>query len=235
MKADSISAPNGATTLSTNDDAAIIAAWERHKAAHAVYAALPFGDGLPLGSYTPEEQEQWDVIDAAEAVIKDNVATTPAGIEIQLWVSLAHNLSDQVDEQAAHDRDLDYFLADEGRFDWTDRLVIAAIRSLRAMQALTPDTAAWDAALAEYQPIQKRWAEDFDEGEALPTREERAAAYRAFQQRLPEYRAAREKFMAVPAPTMQALVTKMGMADPVDDYHFELCRRDAERLAGGAA
>lgn len=114
-------------------DAAILAAWERHKSAHAVYAALPFGEALPLGSYTPEEQEQWDVIDAAEAVMKNTLATTPVGVECQLWVSLCHSLTDRKDEQAARDRNLDYFLADEGRFDWTDRLVIAAIRSLRAM------------------------------------------------------------------------------------------------------
>lgn len=133
MGINSTPAPDGATTLSTKDDAAIIAAWMRHKAAHAVYAALPFGEALPLGSYTPEEQQQWDMIDAAEAVIKNNIATTPAGVEIQLWVSLAHSLTDRSDEQAARDRNLAYFLADEGRFDWTDRLVIAAIRSLRAM------------------------------------------------------------------------------------------------------
>lgn len=121
------------STIAPAPDAAILAAWERHKAAHSVYAALPFGDGLPLGSYTPAEQEQWDVIDAAEAVIKDTIATTPEGVEIQLWVSLAHSLTARPDEQAARDRNLDYFLADEGRFDWTDRLLIGAIRSLRAM------------------------------------------------------------------------------------------------------
>lgn len=124
---------NTTTATPAKDDAAIIAAWERHKAAHGVYAKLPFGDGLPVGSYTPAEQEQWDVIDAAEATIKDTIATTHEGVEIQLWVSLAHSLTARPDEQAARDRNLDYFLADEGRFDWTDRLVIAAIRSLRAM------------------------------------------------------------------------------------------------------
>ncbi len=114
-------------------DAAILAAWDRYQTARSIYDGLPFGEGLPLGSYTPEEQEQWDIIDAAEAVIKNNIATTPAGVEVQLWVSLEHSLSGRSDEQAARDRNIDYFLADEGRFDWTDRLVIAAIRSLRAM------------------------------------------------------------------------------------------------------
>lgn len=114
-------------------DAEILAAWEQHKAAHAVYAKLPWGDGLPLGCYTPEEQAQWDAIDAAEAIIHRAVAQTPDGVEIQLWVSLSHSLTDRADEQAARARDLGYFLTEEERFDWTDRLVISAIRSLRAM------------------------------------------------------------------------------------------------------
>lgn len=131
--ADSTRAPDGATAISTKDDAALIAAWERHKSAHAVYEALPFAEGLPMGAYTPEEQVQWDLIDAAEIEIKSTIAQTPHGIEIQLWVSLAHSLTDREDDAAARRHDNEYFLADEGRFDWTDRLVIAAIRSLRAI------------------------------------------------------------------------------------------------------
>lgn len=116
-------------------DAAIIAAWERHKSAHAIYADLPFGEALPMGSYTPEEQAQWDVIDAAELEIQTAVATTPLGAEIQLWVSLCHSITEREAEQAARRCDLDYFNADEEQLDWTDRLVLSAIRSLRAMGA----------------------------------------------------------------------------------------------------
>ncbi len=233
MGADSTRAPEGATTFTNKDDAAIIAAWDRRAAAFASLQALPDnprGDGE-----TPERHAQWAIIDVAEAEICTSVATTPRGAELQLWCAAVYQFDAAEDEGPCYRGDLDYFTAQGDRLDWKDKLLIAAMRSLRAMQAPKVDTTAWDAALAEYEPIRKRWAEDFDEGEALPTREERDAAYKAFQQRLPEYRAAREKFMAVPAPTLRALATKMGIADPVDDDHAELCRLDAERLAGSAA
>ena len=215
------------------NDAAIIAAWDRRAAALANLQELPDnprGDGE-----TPERHAQWAIVDVAEAEICTSVAATPRGAEIQLWCAAVYQFDAAEDEGPCYLGDLDYFTAQGDQLDWKDKLLISAIRSLRAMQAPKLDTTAWDAALAEYEPIRKRWTEDFDEGEALPTREERDTAYKGFQQRLPEYRAAREKFMAVPAPTIRALAIKMGMADPVDDDHSELCRLDAERLAGGAA
>ena len=233
MERNSTRAPEGATTFTNKDDAAIIAAWDHRAAAFASLQALPDnprGDGE-----TPERHAQWAIIDVAEAEICTSVATTPRGAEIQLWCAAVYQFDAAEDEGPCYLGDLDYFTAQGDRLDWKDKLLIAAIRSLRAMQAPKVDTTAWDAALAEYEPIRKRWAEDFDEGEALPTREERDAAYKGFQKRLPEYRAAREKFLAVPAPTIGALAIKMGLIDPVDDDHSELCRLDAERLAGGAA
>lgn len=233
MGADSTRAPDGATTFTNKDDAAMIAAWDRRATAFATLQELPEnprGDGE-----TPERLAQWAIIDVAEAEICTGIATTARGAELQLWCAAVYQFDAAEDEGPCYLGDLGHFTARGDRLDWKDKLLIAALRSLRAMQAPKVDTTAWDAALAEYEPIRKRWAEDFDEGEALPTREEREAAYKGFQQRLPEYRAAREKFMAVPAPTLRALATKMGMADPVDDDHFELCRLDAERLAGGAA
>ena len=233
MTVDNTIAPEGATTFTNEDDAAIIAAWDRRAAAFATLQELPEN---PRGEgETPERHAQWAIIDVAEAEICTSVATTPRGAELQLWCAAVYQFDAAEDEGPCYLGDLDHFAPQGDRLDWKDKLLIAALRSLRAMQATKVDTTAWDAALAEYQPIQKRWAEDFDEGEALPTREERDAAYKSFQKRLPEYRAAREKFMGVPAPTIRALAIKMGMADPVDDDHFELCRLDAERLAGGAA
>lgn len=120
-------------TALAKSDVAIVAAWDSHKTAHSIYADLPFGEVLPLGSYTPEEQAQWDVIDAAELVIQTTTAQTPLGVEIQLWVCLCHSLTDREAEQAARRCDLAYFLADEEQLDWSDRLVLSAIRSLRAM------------------------------------------------------------------------------------------------------
>lgn len=218
----------------TKPDAAILAAWGRRSVASAIYSGLPFTE-CPTEIYTPEEAEQVDIMDAAEEEICAATATTPRGVEVQLWTALAHIEQDRDDESAINIMDLDWFLMKEVDYDWSTRPILAALRSLRAMRAQGADTAAWDAALAEYEPIRQRWSQDYDESEALPTREERDAAYKAFTERLPGYQAARDKFMADPAPTIAALATKMEIADPVDEEHQELCKLDAQRLAGEAA
>lgn len=113
-------------------DATILDAWERHKAARATYETLPVSDDPDL-TYTPDEQAQWDIIDATEDTIRANVATTPQGVEVQLWVALGHLLTDARDCEAALRGDIAYFSRDDTEFDWIDRLILSAIRSLRAM------------------------------------------------------------------------------------------------------
>lgn len=130
MKADSTSAPVGATTLSTNDDAAIIAAWDRRAAAFAALQELPDnprGDGE-----TPARHAQWDIIDVAEAEICTSVAATPRGAELQLWTAAAYQFDAAEDERPCYLGDLDHFTAQGDRRDWKDRLVIATLCSLRA-------------------------------------------------------------------------------------------------------
>ncbi|MBU7587972.1 MAG: hypothetical protein KAF42_02025 [Sphingopyxis terrae] len=131
MKADSTRAPIGATPLTTTPDADILAAWGRITAAHAALAACPVHAGP--GEYSPAERAQWDIVDAAEAIIRTTKATTAAGVEIQLWVGLIHAMNDDGVEQAILRRDLDWFDERDGEFDWFERLFIAAIRSLRSM------------------------------------------------------------------------------------------------------
>ena len=109
-------------------DAAIQAAWDRRAAAYEAYNLLPYDEAV--GEYTPEEAAQWAIIDEAEKVIRSTVATSPIGVAIQLWTSLAHSLGTRDDEAATLRRDLQYFDEREIELDWTDRLVIAAIRSL---------------------------------------------------------------------------------------------------------
>ena len=131
VNATSTRAPIGATTLTTTPDADILAAWGRITAAHAALAACPVHAGP--GEYSPAERAQWDIVDAAEATIRTNKATTPAGVEVQLWVGLIHLMNDDGVEQAILRRDLDWFDERDGEFDWFERLFIAAIRSLRSM------------------------------------------------------------------------------------------------------
>lgn len=131
MKADSISAPDGATTFTNNDDAAIIAAFERRAAAFATLQELP---DRPQGEgETPERHAQWAIVDAAEAEICTSVATTARGAEIQLWCAAVYQFDDAEDEGPCYHADLDYFTAQGDRPDWKDRLLIAALRSLRAI------------------------------------------------------------------------------------------------------
>jgi hypothetical protein len=120
------------TIAPAKDDAEILAAWGRRSVACAIYSGLPFTE-CPSEVYTPEEQEQVNIMDAAEAAIHEATATTPQGAAIQLWTALAHIEQDRTAEAAINIMDLDWFLIDETRFDWNVRLILAALRSLRAM------------------------------------------------------------------------------------------------------
>lgn len=114
-----------------NADDAILAAWGRRSVAHAIYNVLPFKDEGE--GYTAEEQVHIDTIDEAEGVIRNAIATTSRGVEIQLWVAFNHMVSKREDDEAVNIMDLDWFLMDETRFEWPERLIIAALKSLRAM------------------------------------------------------------------------------------------------------
>lgn len=132
MNVDSISAPDDATTF-TKSDATISAAWEARVEAFAKLPRLrPADDNA---DYTSDEQAQWDIIDAAEKAIHAATATTPREAEMQLWTSLYYLFLDNDQVNATHRRDLDWFAEREDKFDWSERLAFAAIRSLRALQA----------------------------------------------------------------------------------------------------
>jgi hypothetical protein len=146
MGADSTLAPPSATTLTTNDDAAIFAAWDRRKAAYAKLEELRPED--ISADYTPEERDQFGILDAAEETIRSSTATTARGVELQLWTGLYHLFAKGEASAAALNGDLAWFDANEDEPDWSDRLVIAAIRSLRAQQEA--ETAFADAWLARW-------------------------------------------------------------------------------------
>lgn len=132
MNADSISAPDGATTLSTKDDAAIIAAFDRRAAAFAKLGGLP--DPVTTGSGTDEQTALWSVIDVAEAEICTSIATTARGAELQLWTAATYLFDAAEDEGPCYSADLDHFTAQGDRRDWKDRLLMSALRSLHAQK-----------------------------------------------------------------------------------------------------
>ena len=120
------------TNTTTTADAAIIEAWSARSQA---FAKLPGLRPADTDDYTPDEQAEWAIIDAAEKVIHAGTAATPQGAEAQLWTSLYYLFIDNEQVNATHRCDVDWFLARDEDFDWSERLAFAAIRSLRAMQA----------------------------------------------------------------------------------------------------
>ena len=119
--------------LASDHDAEIIEAWRTRKAAYSRYNLLPMADGP--GDMTPEERAEWSIIDKAETVIRKSVARTPRGVAVQLWVAFQHSLTSRADDAAAQSANLAYF-ADDSALDWTERMTLAALRSLAAQGAV---------------------------------------------------------------------------------------------------
>lgn len=131
MGADSTRAPEGATTLTTKDDAALIAAWDRRAAAFNALQELP--DNPQGEGETPERAAQWAIVDAAEEEIQAATACTPRGAELQLWTSAIFMFDAAEDEAPCYRADFDHFAAKGDALDWRERLLLSAVRSLRAM------------------------------------------------------------------------------------------------------
>lgn len=114
-------------------DAPIINALASYRAARATYDALPVSE-VEGEQETTEELAEWARMDAAEWEIMECPATTPQGVEAKLWLWLLHNQSPKEDDVAALAGDLGHFMATAADRDWSERLIISAIASLRAMQ-----------------------------------------------------------------------------------------------------
>lgn len=120
-------------SAAAGEDAAIIEAWERRKAAYLEFNAHPLiGTGDLVGDQ--EEERLWAIIDEAEAFIRQTTAKTPQGIEVQLWMALYHSVS------LTHNGDSIVLRGDlpaveqiESGLDWNARIIVAAIRSARSM------------------------------------------------------------------------------------------------------
>jgi len=129
MGAVSTRAPEGATTLTTKDDADILAAWERFSANRL--AVFDLSDEAP--DYDEQEERLWSAISVDEAFIGKAIANTPAGAEVQLWCILTHEAGADSEPYALR-RDLAHFDVHGSKLDWCPQLALQAIRSLRAMQ-----------------------------------------------------------------------------------------------------
>lgn len=128
MGTDSTRAPEGATTLTTKDDADILAAWDRFSANRLAIFDL----SEEAHDYDEQESRLWDAIGEDEAFIGKAIASTPAGAEVQLWCILTHE-ADADSEPYALRRDLAHFDAHGAKLNWCPKLALQAIRSLRSM------------------------------------------------------------------------------------------------------
>ena len=133
IAAPAIAALVAVPALATDHDAEIIATWRTRRAAFSRYNALPMAD--EAGDMTPLEQAEWAMIDRAEEAIRSSVAKTPRGVAVQLWVAFQHSLTSRADDAAAQSANLAYF-ADDSERDWTQRMTLAALRSLAAQGAV---------------------------------------------------------------------------------------------------
>lgn len=120
--------PDNTRIASAKPDADILAAWDRIGANNREIDAL---DGSDLA----KDNALWNEISTDERVIHAATAATPAGVEIQLWCYLMHSVPSSDDEKAVLRRDIAYFMDRETDYDWTERLVFSAIRSLHSMSA----------------------------------------------------------------------------------------------------
>lgn len=111
-------------------DSALLGAWEQRCALFSSLETLPESDNT-----TPEEAKIWEQIKAAEDVIRSQLATTPAGVSAQLFAGLHGMSPDFPVDQASQIGSLAPLEAHESKMDRSERLLLAALRSLKSMEA----------------------------------------------------------------------------------------------------
>lgn len=119
----------------TDADAVIEAAFARRHEAYAAYNALPLDSGPVVDGHGPHELELWEIIDAAEHVIRTTTAKTPRGVMLQLWCAMYHCVDDTENDEAVNRGDFAALDNLDNDLNWSARLMLAALRSLQAMEA----------------------------------------------------------------------------------------------------
>lgn len=124
-----VSVPSIKRQADSNQDAAILQAFEQWKTLHAERRALP-----PTG-HADQELALWNRIDARDRQVRDLPATTPTGVACKLWIAITQNTPDHDPEDAAFRTDLAWFEAQGDALDWNLRCIVSALRSLKTMEA----------------------------------------------------------------------------------------------------
>lgn len=117
-------------------DAVILDAWANRKAAYRALDAIPEDRRSECGTPSPTEQSLWSAIARAEKTIVESNATTPAGIEAQLWTGLHHAIAGPEfhEGQAVCFGDLERLEGMLDRLDEGQRMILSSIRALRSLQ-----------------------------------------------------------------------------------------------------
>lgn len=102
----------------------ILDLWAEYLAAH---------NPVLYGTKEPEEAEMWKHVDAIEERFRTATAKTLQGVILQLRIALSHLLPSDLEQIALHE--LPALFEQERKFDWPARMVMAAVRSLEAMEA----------------------------------------------------------------------------------------------------
>lgn len=103
-------------------------AWQRIKDARAEYNSAPYDDEAA-------EEKHWQIVDAAEATIRETEGNTARSAEVKIWLALLHSLNTRQDDADAMREDCAAFSARELELDWIPRLMLSAIRDLRTVEA----------------------------------------------------------------------------------------------------
>ena len=113
-------------------DGDLIAAFKLREDFQRKYLDLPVN--MEAEAFAGETQLQ-NAVDLAEGFAALALARTPRGVEIQLWTALSHMVDDPEQDWRTYSGDLEFFSGRANELDWPAKLVLAAIKSLRAMQA----------------------------------------------------------------------------------------------------
>ena len=131
MERNSTPAPKRATSLTTKDDADILAAWASYNQAREIYDTTP-DEGPYIMGVNAAQQAQIDIMEPAENLIGEAAPATLRGLEIQLWSMLVHSVNTQEAATLARTEQLE---ALQGHCDWIECHALNAIRAIRAMAA----------------------------------------------------------------------------------------------------
>jgi hypothetical protein len=118
----------------TAPDAAILSALVCIRAGHAELEGKSI-EWHQDDANAPEYDRLLADLNRNEDEIRQRLATTPAGVAAQLWCALSHSFVHNGPVQAANTGDLAFFTPEvEATLDRGDKLILAALRSLEAME-----------------------------------------------------------------------------------------------------